>query len=324
MLERVSILPTTAELAAMSLAAQHPLTRTWVSDTTHLAGLEEEHALDLRLATDLDLAAQRAEVLDVGQPPEAFLNRWVELAPDLCAMLSIRFKGLDREKPFVDASVTSRPLVPSDLPALLAAAQDVLGAFRPRRLRVWSAAPLNGWPASLPGARPDMRVLAAPLSELRGRAVPDGLSLRPTSDLTHHAEAVAAYAAVDAAHPEHAEQARVISADDLLEAVEAGTMFDVLWRGEWSGYAGTLPEPQLGLPAQVVQELLLAPHARGHGLGPHLSTLLARALPDEGRVLSGTIHGQNLGARRAALAAGRHDIGGWTWVSLSRLTVTST
>lgn len=300
----------------MSLAAQHPRSRTWVPDATRLAGLEEEHAFDLQLATDLELAAGRAEVLEVGQPPEAFLNRWVELAPDLSAMLSIRFKGLDREKPFVDASVTSRPLTPGDLPTLLAAAQELFGAFRPQQLRVWSAAPVDGWTASLPGARPDMRVLAAPLSELRGGEVPDSLTLRPTSDLSHHAEAVAAYAAVDAAHPEHAGQARVISADDLQEALEAGTMFDVLWRGGWSGYAGTLPETQLGLPAQVVQELLLAPHARGHGLGHHLSTLLARALPDDGRVLSGTIHGENLGARRAALAAGRHDVGGWTWVPL--------
>ncbi|MBB5232731.1 hypothetical protein [Deinococcus budaensis] len=310
-------LPTAADLAAFSLAAQHPLTRTWVDDRTRLALLAEEHAFDLQLATDLDLAAQRADFLNVGQPPAAFLNRWAEVGPDLGAMLSIRFEGLDREKPFVDASVTTRPLTPDDLPALQQAALDVYGAFQPGRLRVWSAAPLEGWTAALPGASADLRVLAAPLAALRRRGVPDGLTLRPARDLTHHGEAVAAYAAVDARHPQHAGQARVIEEDDLRACIEAGTMFDVLWRGSWSGYAGTLPETQLGLPAQVVQELLLAPHARGHGLGPPLSTLLARALPGDERVLSGTIHGENLGARRAARNAGRHDVGGWSWVPLA-------
>ena len=53
-----------------------------------------------------------------------------------------------------------------------------------------------------------------------------------------------------------------------------GTMFDVHWRGAWAGYAGTLAYPQLGLDAQVVQELLLAPHARGHGLGAALRARL--------------------------------------------------
>lgn len=309
-------LPSAADLARMSLAAQHSLTRTWVDDTPRLALLVEEHVFDLRLATDLELAGQRVEALGGDQLPDAWLNRWVDVDSGLSAMLSIRFEGLDPDKPFVDVSVTSRPLLSADLPALLRAGLDVYGAFRPGRLRMWSAEGLDGWTAELPGARPDMRVLAAPLSELRGREVPADLTLTPTRDLTYYADAVTAYGAVDAAHPEHVGQARLIGEDDLAEAIAAGTMFDVMWRGAWSGYAGTLPETQLGLPAQVVQELLLTPTARGHGLGPHLSTLLARHLPDDGRVLSGTIHGENRGARRAALRAGRHDVGGWTWVPL--------
>ncbi|MFK7601777.1 hypothetical protein ACI3L1_06150 [Deinococcus sp. SM5_A1] len=73
-------------------------------------------------------------------------------------------------------------------------------------------------------------------------------------------------------------------------------MFDVVWRGGWSGYAGTLAKTKNGLPAQSIQEMLLAPHARGHGFGSSLSTLLARHLPEDGRVPSGTIHGENRGA----------------------------
>ncbi len=303
-------MPTAADLARFSLAAQHPLTRAWCSEPERLAHLEEDHAFDLQLATDRDLAGQRAEFINVGPPAEAYLNRWAAVTPDLNAMLSIRFEGMDVSKPFVDISVTSRPVSVDDLAALAQAARQEYAAFRPPRLRFWSA---GAMPSSL---RPDQRVLAAPLSELRGGAVAPGLSLRPTADLSHYAQAQAAYAAVDAAHPAHPRQARLVSGEDLQCAIEAGTMFDVLWEGGWSGYAGTLPDTQLGLPAQVVQELLLAPHARGQGLGSSLSTLLARHLPADGRVLSGTIHGENRGALTAARRAGRQDVGGWWWLDL--------
>jgi hypothetical protein len=306
-------LPTASELAAMNLTAQHPLTRIWVDEATRLAHLAEEHAFDLRLATDLELAGKRAEFLNVGQPPEAFLNLWFTVSPDLDAMLSIRFERLDPQKPFVDVSVTSRPVLAADLPALSQAVLAAYGAFRPQRLRFWSAAEAGAFP----GTRPDMRVLAAPLADLRGGEVPDGLTLAPTRDTLRHADAVTAYAAVDSAHPDYPRQARVIEQDHLTRVIEAGTMFDVIWQGKWSGYAGVLAKSKHGLPAYSIQELLLATHARGHGLGPHLTPLLARALPDDARVLLGTIHGENRGALQAALAAGRHDLGGWSWLPLS-------
>ncbi len=304
-------LPTAAELAAFTLEAQHPVTHGWLDYAARLGHLTEEHEFDLQLATDLDLAAQRAEFLNAGPAAPAYLNVWTPVTPDLHAMLSIRFLGLDVTKPFVDVSVTSRPVTRADLPALADAAR-VYAPFHPPRLRFWSAAPMGDW-ADLD---PDRRVLAAPVGELRGHPVPDDLILTPTADASRHADAQAAYDAVDAAHPHHPHEARLLSAEDLQECIDAGTMFDVHWRGAWAGYAGTLAHPQLGLDAQVVQELLLAPHARAHGLGAALSTLLARHLPDPAQVLSGTIHGRNRGALNAAARAGRHDVGGWWWVPL--------
>ncbi|GGN30399.1 hypothetical protein [Deinococcus daejeonensis] len=304
-------LPTAAELAAFTLEAQHTATHRWMDRAARLGHLTEEHEFDLQLATDLDLAAQRAEFLNAGPAAPAYLNRWVTVSADLYAMLSIRFEGLDVTKPFVDVSVTSRPVTRADLPALADAAR-AYAAFHSPRLRFWSAAPMTDW-ADLD---PDRRVLAAPVGDLRGHPVPDDLTLVPTRDTSRHAEAQAAYDAVDAAHPHHPQEARLLSAEDLQEGIDAGTMFDVHWRGTWAGYAGTLAYPQLGLDAQVVQELLLAPHARGHGLGAALSTLLARHLPDPAQVLSGTIHGRNRGALNAAARAGRHDVGGWWWVPL--------
>ncbi|WP_309571655.1 hypothetical protein, partial [Deinococcus sp.] len=78
-------LPTAADLARFSLAAQHPGTLKWSSESARLARLVEEHAFDLRLATDLDLARQRADTVKAGPPVEAYLNRWVHVSADLAA-----------------------------------------------------------------------------------------------------------------------------------------------------------------------------------------------------------------------------------------------
>lgn len=303
-------LPSASELAQWSLTCQRP--SPWVSTSDRLTNLTDEHAFDLQLATDKGIAAQRAEHFDLGIAPDRWLNRWVKVHDDLNAMLSIRFKGMDVTQPFVDVSVTTRPLTSNDFAALREVASREYGPFQALRLRFWSPADMNEFPE----VAPDLRALAAPLSELRNQPVPEGLTLSPTPDDRHYVQAQAAYGAVDAQHPAHGAQASLISREDLQDGIEAGTMFDVMWNGDWSGYAGTLPGTSHGFLTQTVQELVLAPHARGQGLGPFLSVLLAHHLPDDGSVLYGTIHGENTGARQAALAAGRVDLGGWNWLPI--------
>ena len=85
--------------------------------------------------------------------------------------------------------------------------------------------------------------------------------------------------------------------------------------------ASPIPHTRLGQTADLVLVVpatarLLGAYAAGLSTDLLTNTLLACALPDDGRVLLGTIHGDNRGAREAALRAGRHDIGGWTWVPL--------
>lgn len=67
--------------------------------------------------------------------------------------------------------------------------------------------------------------------------------------------------------------------------------------------------------------MILTSSARGRGLGRYLTTLLPEALAAQGAsaddVIIGTIHHDNLGARRAAELAGRHDIGGWVCAPLT-------
>lgn len=141
------------------------------------------------------------------------------------------------------------------------------------------------------------------------------LSLRVAQDLEHYGEARQAYAAVDHAHPEHPDQAAMETAEDLDELRRRGNLFDVMLDGRWCGYVAAERGHKLGLDGYKIAELVLTEGARGRGYGRYLTSLLARALMDKGAaprsVIIGTIHNDNIGARRAAERAGRLDIGGW-------------
>lgn len=309
------MIPTADELARYTLERQHPLTRTWVDDATRLKALAQEHAgVDVLLAEDLDIATSRAARFAPGQPAESMLNYWLPVDNDLHAMVSMRFEGLDPTKPFVDATPMTRAPRTSDLPALAAVAREAYGIHNPRYVRLWSAE------AGIPGTQPDRRFFAAPISQLQPHDVPPELALVPARGVDHYDEAKRAYDAVDAAHPHHPEEASLQDRDDLAESAEEGLLFDITVDGEWAGYAAGVDklENALGLPAYVVREMILAPEYRGRGYGRHLSALLAQALPDHNRVLIGTIHSANQGARTAALTAGRQDIGGWLQLPLDQ------
>lgn len=308
-------IPDAHELAGYFLAAQHPSTRRWVNDEMRLALLAEQRADDVLLASDLQIAEIRRDRFAPAHPAEALLNRWVTVTDDLAAMLSMRYEGGDPTRPFVDATVLSRPVANGDLAALAGCVVIAFGTLGPAYLRLWSAESAGHFTDTVP----DKRFLAAPILDLLAgqQPVPNELSVARAQSMDRYELARAAYADVDREHPGHTEQAALQDADDLEESMTAGTLFDVMVDGEWAGLLAATPEGEsLGLPAYVVQELVLDARFRGRGYGAHLTTLLARALPDPDRVLLGSIHANNRGALKAAERAGRSDVGGWFQVPL--------
>jgi GNAT superfamily N-acetyltransferase len=310
------LIPSAEELAGFTLERQHPVTREWVDDSVRLAGLVAHHEdPDLLLATDLEIAALRVERFAPGYPPETMLNYWVPAGRDLFAMLSMRYEGGDVTKPFVDATPLSRALETRDLEALASAAHNTFGMHRPRYVRLWSAEPVDAFPGSVR----DRRQVAGLIEQLKPVDVPPGLSITPVGNVDHYEDAQRAYDAVDQAHPDHPDQAKLQSRENLQESAEDGRLFNVTVDGEWAGHVAAKIESEeaFGLPAYVVEDLLLAPAYRGRGLGRHLSTLMAQALPKTFPILVGTIHADNNGALQAAISAGRQDIGGWLQVPLT-------
>ena len=309
--------PTAQELAAYTIAQQHPVTADWIRPQERLRLLAAEHGLDVRMATDLDFAGARRDQFAPELPTEYLLNSWERIADDLDVMVSMRWEGGAPDRPFVDACALSRPLGPDEDVLLARAAVRRYGRLGPRYVRWWSREIAGHYPGTLQ----DKRFLAAPLRKLVDADVPAMLTLMTCDDLDHYDDARDAYAAIDHEHPAHREQATLEAKDDLEELHRAGTLFDVRFNGEWIGYLGAQRGHKLGLAGYKIAELVLARHRRGRGLGRHLTTLLARELLARGEpqdaVIIGTIHNDNLGARRAAELSGRQDIGGWVRLQLT-------
>lgn len=293
----------------------HPLVRERVPKAIRLAALRTELTWALSTAmTDLEFAEGFAAAQpQSGQPPEAFLNRWVAVAADLSVLVGPRYRGRDPHKPFVSVEASSRPLAPEDLPTLRGVLGAEFSAFHPLYVRCWSAEPPGAWP----GTRPDMRNVVGHISDLGQRPLPSGLTARAASDLAFYN----CYAEIHRIHverePEHAVHSKLETREDLTELIDDGTLFEVFVDDQWAGIVGAYADSRAGLSGYTVKELILDHEVRGRGYGSALSTVLAKELPAaEDAWLLGTIHTDNVTAYRSALAAGRTDVGGEVLVTL--------
>jgi len=313
----VADFPGIAGLAEIADGGLHPAVHAWVPRPDRLGALQEELRWEVDVAgRDLEWARDFAVHQPAsGAPAEMFLNRWLPAGDDLTVLAGPRYEGRRPDRPFVEVTAVNRLLTATDLPALRRLARDDFAVFRPLDIRVWTADPPRTWP----GTRAEMRLVAAPLGQLRSRDGTDAVTVRPAADLSWYDRYVAVHDQHVAADPAHADRSRVETAADLDQLRAAGTLFEVLLDGNWAGVLAAEPVVAHGLRGATVIVLLLAHEVRGRGLGKYLSVLLARnlSLPDD-QVLSGTIHINNLTARRSALAAGRIDVGGRVVIPLTR------
>lgn len=312
----MSTRPDVHVLARVADRGSHPAVRRWRPADDRLAALRDElrwwvevAAQDLGWARDFQAHAPQS-----GAPPERYLERWTEVTPDLAVLWGPRYRARDPDTPFVGLTASSRPVARADLPALVAAAREGFAEFAPGHLTLWNADPAGTWA----GTRADSRLLAAPLGELRTRPVPGSLTVHPAEDLGFYARYVDIQEQQFRADPVHRLHTRVETEETLDELRTAGTLFEVRLDGRWAGVLAGEPGVSHGLRGAVVVELLLDPAVRGRGHGAHLSVLLARALPlPDDQLLFGTVHADNRPAYRAAVRAGRVDVGGEVLVPIT-------
>jgi GNAT superfamily N-acetyltransferase len=310
-----SDLPPLDVIVAAADSSLHPWVRTHVAEPIRRASLEEElgfwlntAARDMRYATTYAEAAPQS-----GEPPEAYLDRWLPLPDGAHVLAGPRYLGRDPNLPFVGVSASDRPLRPNDEAALVALARSAFQPFRPGFILLTTADAIGAWPDT----DGESRQVVGILGDLRARRTPPKLSTRPRTNTDFYGRYRAIHQAHVEADPQHARHARCEDEEDLRELAGTGLLHDVLVEGVWAGIVAAKADSRRGVKGATVVELFLDPEYRGRGLGKHLSPLLAKGIPmGAGECLMGTIHAENAPAYQAALDAGRVDVGGEVRISL--------
>ena len=302
-----------------------PRIRAWYDDQRLAEQLAAALVTEAGRVGDRAFGADFRDAVDPDLEPDplSWANRRLDLDDGRWAVAGIRFRGLDREAPFVDVVATDQPPTPDGLAAVAAGVRAAFAAFQPLCLRVDAPRPadlatsLNVDPRFARGrSTVDQHIVAGLVGELLARERPGSaveVALRPGERGPLAARAAALYAR----HPAESRLwATAEDADSLAGCAAQGLLFEVLVDGTPAGVVAATREDAHAMSGFCVQELCLDPAWRGRGLAAQaMHGLVARLPARAGDVLWGSIHPENLASLRQALSLGREIVGGYVWVT---------
>lgn len=227
------------------------------------AALEQELGFWLHTAArDLDYARQYAvDAPQCGQPPAAYLDRWLPLPDGGHVLAGPRYLGQDPNLPFVGVSASDRVLRPADAVALAELARMSFAPFRPGFVLVTTADGVDGWP----GAGNEKRMVAGQLGELRARETPTELTTTPRTDTRFYDRYLQIHQTQVERAPAHGRHTRAETKADLQALVEQGLVYDVRVDGEWAGVLAAEPDTDRGLRGATVVEYCWRPNSAAAG-----------------------------------------------------------
>ncbi|WP_144796100.1 GNAT family N-acetyltransferase [Microbacterium paludicola] len=279
----------------------------------------------LALVGDAEWGGQIRDMVQLPvQDPLAWANRLSELSDGHWAVVGIRFRGRDIEKPFVDVIATSLPPVPSGLAAL----GEVLphfSAFSPLCLRVNMPDParelqaLAASNADAGRATPDLLIVGRPVAEMLARPVAsryDDVSLVPCEPAAAAARVATIYDELAPSRPQLEQWATPADADALEDAADENLLFDVRVNGTSAGLIAAERDDAYGFTGFCVQEIVLDSDHRGQQIGVAALQRLCRELPSAPHdVLWGHIHPGNVPSLRNAQESGRKVVAAHVWLT---------
>lgn len=315
-------MPTKSDWLAWAIDQVHPQLNCWYSKPQLHANLSAQLELDIDRMVNLGATFEHA--MPVAGANAAMYNHRVFELSGMEVMLGIRFRGRDIGVPFVDLVRASQAITEyAQVQAICDLVRREFAIFKPLKVRFYQPSHID-FQFDLFSASGDMRVLAAPLTLMLSQPEPAGLarvSLRRVHTLAFYSRYHSSYAETYLERPWLPQESHTHSPQDMQDYLEAGQIFEIFVDDRWAGITcGEHRMDEFGLQGFVVGEMLLAPPARGHGLGAAVQYRLAeavRASSSAADVLYGTIGSNNSPMMKTASRAGRVDLSGWIWVNLA-------
>lgn len=234
---------------------------------------------------------------------------------DVLMLTGIRFKGGRVDEPFVDILATTASWhQPHQVHALLDAVLARYRVFSPRSVRVLCdvASPpcvLAPWSVEM-----DQVIVVGDPASMASEV--DDVILTPVEDIDVASRFVQlAYEEIFEYRPDLKAILCVASTEELEQCQRIGHMY---WIGdEAHGRCGLLATEHVSgvyVEGQCVIEEIVARPWQGRSMASRAQRALASVLVGSGTLIWGTIDGQNVPSRRAAMRAGRQEVAAWYWL----------
>lgn len=266
-----------------------------------------------------DLAQKFRKCVPIqGTSIEEYQTRLLSL-PGLGETLTgIRFRGLDRNRPFVYLIASTEPLTIQNLQQCTNALTEEYQKFSPKHVQYFIPRDLD-LDLNQVESHWDKCILAGPIKDLKEQLRPScdqDLELHPAKDLSFIEQYQREYAQFQKNNPQHQEFAEVADQKALEQYFKENLLFLARINGDLAGIAAVEAYKGDGVYGYTVTEMFLFPKWQGRGLGALLNHCLIQHLPPMiGGVLHGSIHHENFRARKSAKRVGRQELGAYLWVN---------
>ncbi len=296
--------------------------REWIPEERIRLLLRREWEKNTKRITDTDFAESFQERCPV---PDAIASdysyRLLELAGGRHVLTSIRFKGLDMQKPFVEILHKSFVLESADQARTLAReiAQHY-SVFAPRRIRIFDSSGVLDHPGAAEFTAGDLRYYAAPMHVLRLLPLPPRfgeVALERLTDLDFYDTYAAMYEHLYAESP-HLRVVPVESRQTMTDYLNEGKLYGIVIGGRFAGVVGVLPQEERFLSGLLVVEEILDRPFRGRGFAVAIQRRLLEEMSDSSGMLYGHISPINTASLRTASRVGRRDVGGMYFVEAEK------
>ncbi|ADP70654.1 hypothetical protein Rvan_1395 [Rhodomicrobium vannielii ATCC 17100] len=296
-----------------SLAQVHPLIRSWGADATEVE-LHETQRNAIRALVESGERMARASRHRLSLP----ISRLIEIEGHRL-IATLNMQNAADERPFICLFRSTIP--PGTIPDWSRLKRRLLhrfAAFEPRAVLFFHPSHL---PLIAETAGIDDHLLAAPAREIAGMPKAVGserVFLKRSTSLAFYPRYKAVYEATYVERPELRGEVRTETEGSLAYCLRRGFLFEIFVDGKWAGVVAAKWRTLVGIRGVFMVEIVLAGDVRGQRLGPAVHQLFAEAVAqaEPGAVIIGTISAKNPWSLKAALRAGRIEIGAWHWVDL--------